>query len=220
MAHEDEPSVIERWVEVATAEHVRLLARLDALVADHALDVAAPSNLPDWTVGHVITHVTHSGDGHVRMLDAAAIGEFGVQYPGGMEQRVSEIEAGASRPASEQVDDLRRSIDALEQRWATMPTWAGEGRTPKADVAIADLPFLRIREVAIHHADLGLGYSFADLPEPYLDEELQRMEAMWLARHSSTASLPQAALALPPPDRLAWLLGRSVVDGIAAADIY
>ena len=202
MAHEDEPSVIERWVEVATAEHVRLLARLDALVADHALDVAVPSNLPDWTVGHVITHVTHSGDGHIRMLDAAAIG------------------AGASRPASEQVDDLRRSIDALEQRWATMPTWAGEGRTPKADVAIADLPFLRIREVAIHHADLGLGYSFADLPEPYLDEELQRMEAMWLARHSSTASLPQAALALPPPDRLAWLLGRSVVDGIAAADIY
>ena len=211
----------DAWIAVATDEHRRLVDRLDERLAAGMLDVSAPSLLPDWTVGHVITHITHSGDGHLRMLDAAVVGEVGQQYPGGREQRNGGIERGATRSASEQVDDLHRSIAALEARWAAMPDWTGTGASMGGDVSIADLPFLRIREVAIHHADLGLGYTFQDLPDVYVREELRRMEMLWAARQPmGMTPLPDAALAAPPPQRLAWLMGRVVIDGLDPAAIY
>ena len=211
----------DAWIAVATAEHRRLLDRLDERLAAGTLDVSAASLLPDWTIGHVITHVTQSGDGHLRMLDAAVAGEVGQQYPCGREQRNSGIERGATRTASEQVDDLRRSIAALDARWAAMPDWTGTGASMGGDVSIADLPFLRIREVAVHHADLGLGYTFDDLPDAYVREELRRMEMLWAARQPmGMTSLPDAALAASPPHRLAWLMGRAPIDGLDPAAIY
>ncbi len=209
----------ERWIAVATDEHRRLVSELDECLG--TLDVTAPSLLPGWTIGHVITHVTHSGDGHLRMLDAAALGDVGRQYPGGREQRNSGIEQGATRPAAEQVSDLRRSIDALEARWASMPTWEGVGTSMAGEVAIDDLPFLRVREVAIHHVDLGVGYTFDDLPGAYLSEELRRMEMLWAARQPmGLTQLPPLALEASPAVRLAWLTGRSTIDGLEPAGIY
>ena len=209
------------WIDLATEEHRRLLAALDERLASGTLDVTARSLLPDWTIGHVVTHVTHSGDGHMRMLDAAADGGVGQQYPGGRAQRNSGIEQGAARPAAEQVADLRRSVDALEARWASMPTWDGVGASMGGEVAIADLPFLRLREVAIHHADLGIGFTFDDLPAAYLREELRRMEMLWASRQPmGMTTLPPLALAAPPPDRLAWLMGRSMIDGVDPAAVY
>jgi maleylpyruvate isomerase len=209
------------WIAVATSEHRRLLDGLDERLAAGTLDVSAASLLPDWTIGHVITHVTHSGDGHLRMLDAAASGVVGQQYPGGREQRNSGIEQGATRTASEQLDDLHRSIAALEARWASMPDWSGTGASMGGEVAVADLPFLRIREVAIHHADLGLGYTFDDLPDAYLRDELRRMEMLWAARQPmGMTSLPAGALDAPPAQRLAWLMGRGAIAGLDPAAIY
>jgi maleylpyruvate isomerase len=207
------------WIGIATTEHRRLLAALDDSRGD--VDLSAPSLLPGWTVGHVVTHVTHSGDGHLLMLDAAARGEVGRQYPGGGEQRNGGIEAGAGRAATEQLADLRRSIDALEARWSSMPTWDGVGAAMSGEVPIVDLPFLRIREVAIHHADLGLGYTFGDLPAAYLREELRRMEMLWSARQPmGLTSLPADVLAVEPPQRLAWLMGRTTIPGLDPAGIY
>lgn len=167
------------------------------------LDVTAPSRLPGRTLGHVITHVTHSGEGHLRMLDAAARGEVGVQYAGGVESRNAGIEVGAPRPAVEHVDDLRRSCAALHERWATMPMWEGAGGTTRFQVLVVDPPFLRIRETAIHHVDLGIGFEFDDLPSRYVTEELRRMEMLWAARQpTGTATLQPAALAAEPSTRL------------------
>ena len=211
----------ERWIAVATDEHRRLLASLEGLVASDGLDVTAPSLLPDWTVGHVLTHITHSGDGHLLMLEAAALGDVGVQYPGGREQRNSGIEQGANRPAAEQLADLQRSIEALEARWASMPTWDGVGESMGGEVAISDLPYLRIRETSIHHADLGIGDGFDDLPEIYVREEIRRMSMLWSARQPmGLTSLPHLALAASPPDRLAWLMGRATIDGLEPAGVY
>jgi maleylpyruvate isomerase len=209
------------WIDIATATHRRLLGDLDRLVAAGTLEQSAPSCLPGWTLGHVITHVTHSADGHVRMLDAAARGNVGVQYPGGVDGRIAGIEAGAPRPAAEQVDDLRRSCAALEDRWSTMPNWEGHGGTVRFQVQVVDLPFLRIREAAIHHVDLGIGFEFDDLPPAYVAEELRRMGLLWTERQASdVASLPAAALDLEPTTRLAWLLGRTTIDGLDAAGVY
>lgn len=209
------------FTAVAGESQRRLLDHVDALLALDTLDVDAASLLPDWTIGHVLTHITNSGDGNLRMLDAAANGEVGTQYPGGYEQRRSEIEAGAVRPALEQVDALRRSCAALEARWSTMPTWEGTGASMGGDVPVSDLPYLRIREVEIHHVDLGIGYSFADLPDAYLREELRRMAMLWTARQPmGLTSLPGAALAISPPERLAWLTGRASIPGLDPAGIF
>ncbi len=212
---------LDRDVELAAAAHQRLLGALDQLVAHDELDVTAPSRLPDWTKGHVITHVTNSGDGHALILEAAAQGLVGHQYPHGVEGRAADIAAGASRPAGEQVEELRRSIWRLEGLWATS-AWEGHGIGPSGhEMPVRDLPFLRLREVAIHHVDLDIGYEFADLPDVYVRLELRRMEMLWKARQPmGMTPLPAAALAAPPHLRLAWLMGRTAIDGLLPADVF
>ena len=68
---EDVQRDIERDIAMATAAHRRLLDDLDQRLVADDLDVTAPSALPGWSVGHVITHVTNSGDGHALIFEAA-----------------------------------------------------------------------------------------------------------------------------------------------------
>jgi len=207
---------LDRDIELATSEHRRLLSALGALVEDDALEIAAPSALPGWTIGHVLTHITNSGEGHAEIFDAAVA----IQYPGGMDGRAADIEAGSTRAASDQVDALRQSIDRLQTCW-TDSDWQGTGIVPLGEVPITDLVFFRIREVAIHHADLNIGYTFGDLPHEYVRLELRRMGMLFKARQPmGMASLPTEALAAPPHVRLAWLTGRGEIKGLKAAAIF
>ncbi|MDQ1373676.1 MAG: maleylpyruvate isomerase, partial [Actinomycetota bacterium] len=57
-------------------------------------------------------------------------------------------------------------------------------------------PFQRWREVEVHHADLGVGYSSADWPES--------LAARWLPE--TLATLPERT---DQRQLLAWALGRS-----------
>ena len=70
----------------------RLVRTADAVTDDEA---AAPSLLPDWSRGHVLTHIARNADGLTLMVEAANRGEVGSQYPGGLAQRNADIEAGA-----------------------------------------------------------------------------------------------------------------------------
>ena len=220
MAHIANTRELDRDIELAVGEHSRLLSALDALVDGEALHVAAPSALPGWTVGHVLVHITNSGEGHAEVFDAAADGRVGVQYPGGMEGRAADIETGSTALAVDRVDALSRSIDRLQTCWAESD-WQGSGIVPLGEVPISDLPFFRIREVAVHHVDLDIGYTFADLPPDYVRLELRRMGMLFKARQPmGMASLPPEALAAPPHVRLAWLMGRGEVDGLAPAGIF
>jgi maleylpyruvate isomerase len=217
----DPSKALDRHVEMAARAHQRLLAALDELVDADRLDVTSPSLLPNWSKGHVITHLSNNAEGIVRMFDGAAEGRIDAMYPGGPAGRNADIEAGAARAARQQVDALRQSIWQLEGRWANS-TWQGRGVMGSgAEVAITDLPLLRVREVEIHHIDLDCGTTFADLPADYLRLELGRMEMLWAARQPmGMTPLPAEALAAPPPQRLAWLLGRAAIDGLPAADVF
>lgn len=213
-------SDLERDVALARDEHRRLLEALDALLAAERLDVAAPSGLPDWTVGHVLAHLINSGDGHSAIFDAAADGQVVVQYPGGMEGRAADIEAGSVLAARTQVELLRSSIDRLQACWADSE-WQGTGIVPMGEVEVTDLVLFRIREVAVHHVDLNIGSTFADLPPHYVRLELRRMGMLWKARQPmGMTSLPAEALTATPNDRLAWLMGRGAIDGLAVAAIF
>jgi maleylpyruvate isomerase len=62
-------------------------------------------------------------------------------------------------------------------------------------------PVRRLREVEVHHVDLGLGYEVTDWPDEYVDWELPRVLA------GLTSRLPRRSDAAV---LLGWLIGRPV----------
>ena len=210
---------LRRDVEGCTAAHALLVADLDGLTDEQA---RGPSLLPDWTIGHVLTHLARNADSFVGMIDGASRGEPVPQYPS-WQARVDDIEAGAVRGADELVADVRDSVARLEQRWrdADERTWSGHGLTLSGQTPIVELPSRRWREVEVHHADLGLGFTFEDWNETFVRQELIRMQMLWASRRPmGMTTLPPAALDVPPRRRLAWLMGRTAIDGLEPAGIF
>lgn len=211
---------LDRDVAAAARAHQELLARVDGLSDD---DVRRPSLLPGWTVAHVLGHLAGNAESFVRMIDAANRGEEAHQYPGGAEWRAAQIEELSVLPAAELVGRVRRSIWAVETAWATCTAegWQGRGRGVVGVVPIADLPFRRRRETLVHHADLGLGYSWRDWPADYVRRESGWLTSLWASRRPmGLTTLPPEALAVPEAHRVAWLLGRADIDGLGPAGVY
>jgi maleylpyruvate isomerase len=187
-------------VDACRASHRRLLATVENL--DEAT-ARRPSRLPDWTVGHVLTHIARNADGHTRRLEAALRGEDLPRYPGGVAQRNGEIAEGAGRPAGELSEDVRTSTARLEEVWQRCADagWdvsidlLGDDTWPVTESAVR-----RLREVEVHHVDLGLGYTPGQWPHIYVQWELQHA----LARLPGRFADPADARAF-----LAFLLGRA-----------
>src|SRR3954470_17735127 len=95
-----------RDIEGCRAAHAALAATIDGLTDEVA---RRPSRLPDWSVGHLLTHIARNADSVVRRLDGAVRGEVVAQYEGGREGRASAIEAGAHRSAAELIADVREA---------------------------------------------------------------------------------------------------------------
>lgn len=115
----------------------------------------------------MITHVARNADGHTRRLEGVLRNDDVARYPGGSEQRCSEIEAGASRSAAELAADLRRSQDHL----VTVLHRCVARRWPYAELMAQDsypvrgCPAHRLREVEMHHVDLNIGYTPHQWPQ-------------------------------------------------------
>lgn len=78
-------------------------------------DIRSPSLLPDWTVGHVLTHLARNADAHSRRLSGALHGRDVPKYESGQEQRRNEIQEGSTRSAREIIADLNVSMSHLEE---------------------------------------------------------------------------------------------------------
>jgi len=208
-------NILNEHVSGCAAAHQRLLAALENLTDD---DCRQDSLLPNWSRGHVLTHLSRNADSHVNLLQAAVRGDVGEQYASA-EQRNGDIERGSTRSAEELVMDLRLSIYGLEAAWATAneKAWSGQGRTLRGNVIeMSSLVFLRWREVEIHHADLNLGLGYDDLTPLYVRLELDQQIMLWRSRKPmGMTDLPEIAKKLSPSQRLAWLMGRVEVAGLA-----
>ena len=227
--------MLEADLAGATEAHRHLLGVLSSLT-----DVMArrPSRLAGWTVGHVVNHLARNADSFTAVLEAAARGEVGAQYPGGVEGRAAGIEAGAHRDAASLVDDLARATTGLERTWAQTPeaVWR-DGQACAADhvpYPIAEVVFRRWREVEVHRADLGLegGPLWSTWSEGYLLGEVdrslpelsERLPPGTAVRLSITDDGSVIHVPLPDPDAasarvscgelVAWLLGRVVPEGL------
>jgi len=208
-------NTLNEHVSGCAAAHQRLLAALENFTDD---DCQQDSLLPNWSRGHVLTHLSRNADSHVNLLQAAVRGEVGEQYASA-EQRNGDIERGSTRSAEELVMDLRLSIYGLEAAWASAneKAWSGQGRTLRGNVIeMSSLVFLRWREVEIHHADLNLGLGYDDLTPLYVRLELDQQIMLWRSRKPmGMTDLPEVAKKLSPSQRLAWLMGRVEVAGLA-----
>jgi maleylpyruvate isomerase len=184
------PTVVVEGCVAAQAMLLEDIAGLDDDVARR------PSLLPDWTVGHVLTHIARNGDSLVWRLEGVAKGEVRDQYPGGLERRAGDIEEGAGRPAVELVRDVEETSRAVERAMTDLSPggWDALSRTSRGVVETSrDAVLSRWREVVVHHGDLGLR------PVPLPPE----LVAVWLPRE-----LPRLAERSDPAELLAWVIGR------------
>jgi maleylpyruvate isomerase len=171
-----------------------LLADLNGLT-DH--QVAGPSLLPGWSVGHLLTHIARNCDSTTWRLEGSAIGEVRDQYPGGLEQRSGDIETGAHRSAVELVEDVRTSAETLERVMATLSdgAWDGLSRGSTGFVGTSRfVVFSRWREVVVHHGDLGV---FGPIPLP------PDLVTAWLP-----SEIEDLAERTEPGKLLEWIIGR------------
>lgn len=203
---------MDQIVAGVTEAHRRLERAIEALTDDEA---RSASLLEGWSVGHVLTHLARNAESFVRLLEGARRGEKVEQYPGGRPSRDAAIAEGSGRSASALVDDLVGQQASLEACWASFD------EVPQG-LGVDDLPLRRWREVEVHHADLGpqFGHGYASWSPTYLRLDLRQLTMLWDSRRPmGLTGLPAAALALPEPDRLAWLLGRASFAGLEPAGL-
>lgn len=193
----------------------RLVRTADALTDDEA---AAPSLLPDWSRGHVLTHIARNADGMVRLVDWAVTGVETPMYAS-VEAREAEIEAGAGRSAAELAADVRDSAGRLrealerladdETAYDRVVLFGAPRPGAVADSPARTLPYARIREVEIHHVDLGLAtYTEHDWPPPFVERTL-----LWVHARSGPVDVVGEL-----EEVLAWRLGRTTGPSLTRLD--
>jgi maleylpyruvate isomerase len=221
-----DPLALSVDVERATGRLLTTAAALD----DAAL--AGPSLLPDWTRGHVLTHLARNADGAVNLLTWARTGVATPQYAS-REGREEDIIAGADRPAGEQLADLSAASQRLAAAVAEMPpaAWANVVRwTSGPEAPAARVMWSRLREVEIHHVDLDAGYTPADWPEAFTLRMLRSLARDFGRRDDGPRLVVRApevgpdlpigpgatepVVAGPGAAVVAWLIGRSNGDAL------
>lgn len=153
-----DPLALMTDVDQATERLIRTAERLDGAA------VTAPSALPGWTTGHVLTHVARNADAYTNLLTWARTGVETPAYASAT-ARAEGIDAGAGRPLAEQIADLREAHERFADAGAAMPAEAWTYFLPSTGASAAAVPWARLREVEVHHVDLGAGYT----PEDWTD---------------------------------------------------
>jgi maleylpyruvate isomerase len=210
---------------------------LDAVSALDDDALRAPSKLPGWTRGHVVTHIARNAEALLNLLHTAATGEDRPMYPS-FAARNDAIEAGAGRGAEEMAQDLAVAAAEFSDAARSLPVekWSDEvtlmtGRV----VRVAWLLPGRMREVEFHHVDLDLGYTPAHWDIGFVRACLDE----FVASMSGRPGIPEltlkatdgagdtwtvhgdgapATVSGPRPGLLAWLSGRGSGDGLSAGD--
>lgn len=208
----------------------RLLAAASALTDAQA---AAPSRLPGWTRGHVLTHLARNADGFCNLLYWARTGTKTPMYPSEA-ARNEGIEAGSKRSAAELAADVRDTAAAFAAAAAGLPEAAWGAVVERRGVPFPAPEILRARlsELEFHHVDLGSGYQPDEWPAEFVADALPRVAGSFAGRPDMTAcrlapdGWPDGFLVGPagpdtdvvvhgaPGRLLAWLSGRADGTGL------
>lgn len=134
----------------------------------------------------------------------------------------------AARPVAVQVEDIAAAEARLLERFEDLPAaaWAAEVAWPSGTVRTADqIVTARLNELEVHHVDLGLGYTFDDVPAESRDVLLTYVTSRWpddfdvVLRSSdsdwSSPARPGGARIITGGSAalLKWALGRGTLSG-------
>jgi maleylpyruvate isomerase len=172
----------------AVDEAYAMLRRATIPLTDAA--VRGASLLPGWTRAHVLTHLARNADGNAFIVAGAAFGEQWPQYPGGPDQRVADIDAGAGRGVTELLEDLERAQARLVAAFDHVPddNWSIDVVSWRPDkLVVADVPRSRRREILVHLVDMDVGVKPRDLPADFVESNRD-----WLAENRTTDTWPDA----------------------------
>lgn len=140
----------------------RLVRTVDGLDGEA---LAAASLLPGWTRAHVVAHLALNGEGLRAALEGLATGEPGPMYAS-PEARDADIAELSTAEPSELRGRLLASTSVFEQAVRELPEdhWRSRiERTPGGPTfAARSTVLMRLREVEVHHVDLGAGYTYAE----------------------------------------------------------
>ncbi|WP_049564270.1 maleylpyruvate isomerase family mycothiol-dependent enzyme [Streptomyces sp. SBT349] len=201
---------------------------LEGLAALDDARVAGPSLLPGWTRGHVLAHVARNADALVNVLNGRPM------YTS-TEARDGDIDRNAPRSLADHRADVRDSAARLadaadgltDERWKSTVTLRG-GITDRADT----IPLRRWVEVELHHLDLDIGHTVADLSGAFTDRAVAyltdrfagrpgvppvelRAEDGRVWRTGSGDGAPHVIVGTPPA-LVGWLSGRTSGSGLTA----
>jgi len=178
-------------------------------------DVRAPSLLPDWSRGHVLTHIARNADGITRTLSGALRGERVPRYPDGPAGRNADIEAGAGRGSIELLTDVRESAERLDRVLSALADADG-WELPADDRSAGEYLPARWREVEIHRVDLDAAYTPQDWPPEFVAYLLPELAEKLPGRTDTPLTITVAEDGSLVPG----LVGRSwAVPGDAPAEV-
>lgn len=149
---------------------LRLTRTVDGL---HGDDWGAPSLLPDWSRAHVVAHLALNGEALRDVLRGEVDHERVPMYES-QERRDADIaELAAAEPAVLR-ERLLGTLTTFTEAVLAVPeeTWErrfARVRGAEKTLPLRAIPVMRLRELEIHHADLGLGYSPDDWPQAFAE---------------------------------------------------
>ena len=136
----------------------RLIRTADGLADER---YAEPSGLPGWTRAHVLAHLALNAEGLAGALTGIVEGQRVPMY-GSQESRDGDIDDLAAQDPSDIRTRLLGSCTDLDDALAAVPPDAADttiDRVPRGRTfTVAEVPWMRLREVEVHHADLDAGY--------------------------------------------------------------
>lgn len=215
-------------LELVTDQTDRLLQTVAEL---QDADLRAPSLLPGWSRGHVLTHLARNADALSNVVRSVLTGETIPMYAS-TEVRNADIDAGSGRSPADLEADVESSAERLLALLADVPVDRLDLPVPTGrgwDLTVHDVPAMRLREVAYHHVDLAAGFGFADLPADVLRRGLEEcparflsvvpgatVSARWAEGDPLTLTIGDGAVPVDgsAADVLAWLTGRSSGSGL------
>lgn len=125
----------------------------------------SPSRLPGWTRAHVASHLARNADALTRLVKDLVEGRQAPLYPS-LSERDREIERGSERDGLALQIDLDTSAGRLHEAFDLLervPVPTQVTLAPDVVVDAVQLPVARLAEVLLHHLDLDVGFSLADV---------------------------------------------------------
>jgi maleylpyruvate isomerase len=174
-------------LELLDAGNRRLVRSVDAMTDEQWRQ---PSLLPGWSRAHVVAHLALSAEGLAGAMEGLHEGRPVPMYASD-EARAADIDSLATARPSALRDRFLASTTVIND-------WVEEladnlvdemvDRTPGGRrFAAGEVGIMRVREVEIHHADLGLDYAAASWPPAFVTVLIGSRAATYAGQTAFTA---------------------------------